>query len=182
MLPQSTSQTIGPFFSIGMSYDLHQMVTDATLGERITIRGRVIDGTGNGVDDAVIEIWQADANGIYPSPDDPNYANVDSNFVGIGRSDTTDEGDYWFKTIKPGKVGDMSPHLAVRIFMRGLLLQTVTRFFFADEDNSQDEIFNSIPEDRRDTVLMQPSTVGGETIYTLDIYMQGENETVFFTP
>ena len=181
MNQQTSSQTVGPYFSIGMTYStLNQMARDGVVGERIYLRGRVFDGDGASVNDAVVEIWQADANGIYAHAQDARHGDADAAFFGYGRAATDDDGYYSFKTIKPGAVGEMAPHLNVRVFMRGLLLHTVTRFYFADEDNSADEIFNSIPADRRHTITMQRDDSEGTPIYRLDIHMQGERETVFF--
>ena len=183
MAQQTSSQTVGPFFSIGMTYGtLNQMVNDTTVGERIYIRGRVLDGDGVGVNDAVVEIWQADANGIYAHPEDRRNAEADGAFFGYGRSATDDDGNYWFKTIKPGAIGKMAPHCNVRIFMRGLLLHVITRLYFSDENNSGDATLQAIPETRRGTVIAQRDDSEGTPIYRLDFNMQGDQETVFFEP
>ncbi|MGB1252279.1 MAG: protocatechuate 3,4-dioxygenase subunit alpha [Candidatus Promineifilaceae bacterium] len=183
MLQQSSSQTVGPFFSIGMTYgELNQMVQDDTVGQRIYLRGRVFDGDGQGVNDAIVEIWQADANGIYNHPLDRQQADADGAFFGHGRAATDAVGNYWFKTIKPGSVDGMSPHLAVRVLMRGLLLHVVTRFYFSDEDNSADPILSAVSAERRHTLIAQRDDSEGTPIYRLDIHMQGDLETVFFEP
>ncbi|MEM7800282.1 MAG: protocatechuate 3,4-dioxygenase subunit alpha, partial [Chloroflexota bacterium] len=178
MLQQSASQTVGPYFSIGMIYgELNNMVKAETLGEVINIRGRVFDGNGKTVDDAVVEIWQADTYGIYSHPNDKRQAEADPNFFGHGRAGTNDDGEYWFKTIKPGRIGDATPHINVRIFMRGLLLHTITRLYFADEDNSADEIFASVPAERQHTITAEKDIREGTPTYLFDIHMQGDNET-----
>ena len=180
---QTSSQTVGPFFKIGMTYnDLNIMVNDATEGERITIGGYVYDGNGNPVDDAVIELWQADANGIYNHPSDAGQANADQGFFGFGRASTDDDGRYHFKTIKPGRVGDQAPHILVRIFMRGMLLHANTRLYFSDEENGADAVLNMVPEDRRHTIIAVRDDREGTPNYRYDVNMQGENETVFFEP
>ena len=158
------------------------MVKDDTNGERIYIRGRVYDGDGNGINDAAIEIWQADANGIYDHPTDERRADSDTAFFGHGRAGTDDNGDYWFKTIKPGAVGEMAPHLMVRVFMRGILLHAVTRLYFDDEDNSADAILQSVPAERRQTLIAQRDDREGTPSYRFDIHMQGDLETAFFEP
>ena len=184
MLKQQTaSQTVGPFFKIGMTYGkLNEMVQEETAGERLYLRGHVFDGNGAPVDDAIVEIWQADANGIYNHPEDARQADADNAFFGFGRASTDDHGAYNFRTIKPGAVADMSPHLNIRIFMRGLLLHTVTRIYFSDEENGADQILASVPADRRHTLIAQRDGREGTPTYRLDFHMQGENETVFFEP
>ena len=184
MLKQQTaSQTVGPFFKIGMTYGtLNNLVNDGTAGEHIHVCGRVLDGNDTPVDDAIVEIWQADAQGIYNHPEDARQAEADETFFGFGRAATDDDGRYAFKTIKPGIVEGMSPHLNVRIFMRGLLLHTVTRIYFSDEDNSTDPILANMPTDRQHTLIAERADRQGTPIYRLDFHMQGENETVFFEP
>ena len=183
MLQQTSSQTVGPFFSIGMTYgELNNLVNDDVQGERIYLRGRVFDGDGKGVNDAVVEIWQADAAGIYKHPDDARHGGADAAFFGYGRASTDDEGNYSFKTIRPGAVGDQAPHLAVRVFMRGLLMHVITRMYFVDEENSADSVLSAVPADRQHTLIAQRDDSEGTPIYRFDINMQGENETVFFTP
>ena len=183
MLQQTCSQTVGPFFKIGMTYgELNNMVNDETQGERIVIRGSVFDGNGNGVDDAVVEIWQADAHGVYAHGEDGRHADADPAFFGHGRSSTDDEGKYWFNTIKPGVVDGMARHCNVRILMRGLLLHVVTRLYFSDEDNTADEILKLVPAERRHTLIAQRDDRFGTPVYHLDFHMQGDQETVFFEP
>ena len=182
-LLQSSSQTVGPFFKIGMTYgELNIMVNDDTQGERIMLRGRVLDGNGVPVDDAVVEIWQADANGIYNHPNDAQQGQADPAFFGFGRASSDDDGHYWFKTIKPGKVGEQAPHMAMRVLMRGMLLHANSRIYFSDEDNGSDEILQAIPAERQHTLIAQRKDLEGTPTYFLDINMQGDNETVFFEP
>ena len=121
-------------------------------------------------------------NGVYNHRNDSRQAEADDAFFGYGRSSTDEDGNYSFRTIKPGNSGDQAPHLNVRIFMRGLLLHTVTRLYFSDEDNSNDEVFNSVPSERQHTIIAQRDDSEGTPIYRLDFNMQGENETVFFEP
>lgn len=173
MKQQTASQTVGPFFHIVTKYGTwNDVITDDTPGERIYIRGVVYDGNGVPVNDAAVEIWQAQANGSY----------ADDGSFGFGRAATDDNGAFWLKTIKPGAVGEQAPHINVRVFMRGLLLHTVTRLYFADEDNAADEILNTVPAERRHTMIAQRDDSEGTPIYRWDIHMQGENETVFFEP
>jgi protocatechuate 3,4-dioxygenase alpha subunit len=190
-LPQTASQTVGPFFSFGMveKGDENNLVSEAVKGERIVIRGRVLDGEGEAVPDALIEIWQADANGFFNHPDDPHRENADPNFRGFGRADTISDGQFSFRTIKPGRVPFDSrrfqaPHVSVRIFSRGMLTHAYTRFYFSDEDeaNASDTILNIVEPERRQTLILQRRESSDGAVYVLDIKLQGRDETVFFDP
>src|SRR5688572_10214401 len=141
MLAQSPSQTIGPFFHFGLIFGGENVLVRAnTRGQRIVLTGRVVDGKREPVSDAMVEIWQADAAGIYRHPGDPRHAQADPEFHGFGRSDTGHPGDtFRFETIKPGAVregsdGALAPHLCVTIFARGLLTHLTTRIYFGDEN------------------------------------------------
>jgi protocatechuate 3,4-dioxygenase alpha subunit len=169
--------------------DENVMVSDTVQGERIVIRGRVLDGEGEVVPDALVEIWQADANGFYDHPDDPHRENADPNFRGFGRADTVSDGLFTFRTIKPGQVPFDSrrlqaPHINVRIFSRGMLTHAYTRFYFSDEEdaNESDQILNIVDPNRRNTMMLQRQPTGDTPVYVLDIKLQGEDETVFFDP
>lgn len=181
-LLQTESQTVGPFFAIGLVTEPeHIMVNDQTQGERISIMGQVLDGDGIPVDDALVEIWQPDANGIFNHPKDPNQANFDPNFKGFGRSKTEDNGNFRFDTIKPGAVDNFAPYINVRIFSRGMLMHAVTRIYFSDESaNESDPVMATIPAERRSTIIAQRSDQNGVVRYHYDINLQGENENVFF--
>lgn len=190
MHKQSPSQTVGPFFQEGLFVGgENDLVTERTRGERIIIRGRVLDGDGQPVPDAVIEIWQADAGGHFNHPADPNRSEADPHFRGFGRADTVHEGKFWFKTIKPGRVPGrdgkpQAPHISVRVFARGLLIHALTRLYFSDEDsNSNDPVLNSIADAQRRRTLIATREESGDTpLYRFDIHLQGEGETVFFEP
>lgn len=189
-LKQSGSQTVGPFFLIQLAKPGENlMVTDHTKGERINLIGTVFDADGEPVPDAMLEIWQADHQGIYPSPNDPRYANVDPHFHGLGRSDTAPHGQYRFETIKPGIVPydektDQAPHVLMRVFMRGLLLHAVTRLYFSDEmeANGVDPVLNSLDAADRAKMIAHKTDIEATPTYRLDIYMQGEKATPFFEP
>jgi protocatechuate 3,4-dioxygenase alpha subunit len=184
MLPQTASQTVGPYFRIGMIRGgENTLVQDDTVGKRIYIKGQVLDGDGQPVDDACIEIWQADAQGYFNHPADPNHGQADNNFRGFGRSETRGKG-FWFKTIKPGVIaGAQTPYINVRVFSRGMLIHAVTRLYFSDESgNADDLVLNSVPEERRSTLIAQREDFGDVPTYRFDIQLQGENETVFFNP
>jgi protocatechuate 3,4-dioxygenase alpha subunit len=187
------SQTVGPFFHFGLvpkDYDFgevfaNNLVTPEASGERIRIEGRVLDGDGTPVNDCMLEIWQADAAGRYAHPADdralPNAA-----FKGFGRCGTDRNGTYSFDTIKPGAVPGpngkaQAPHIAVVVFSRGMLRHVYTRIYFSDEaKNGDDPILALVPADRRATLIARRTDRGGQAIYTFDIRIQGDGETVFF--
>jgi len=179
------SQTVGPFFSIGFSWlertDLTEGIVD---GPRVTVRGRVLDGDGQPVPDAVLEIWQADAHGRY-RPETDRGPTAPASFLGFGRVPVSDAGEFCFTTIKPGRVDganglQQAPHLAISIFMRGLLKRLVTRVYFPDEpSNNSDPVFGSVPIARRPTLLARAVDAEGKNLLW-DVHLQGDHETVFF--
>lgn len=194
-LKETASQTAGPYVHIGCTPNFagvsgvyetdlgSKMVNDRTLGQRITIRGRVIDGAGSPLRDAMVEIWQADAAGLYNSPSDLR-GTADPDFTGWGRCPTSAEtGDYVFETIKPGRVPFkdgrlMAPHITFWIVARGINIGLQTRLYFADEAeaNAQDPLLARIEHRHRVETLIAS---GEGTVYTFDIHLQGEKETVF---
>ncbi len=169
------SQTVGPYFAYGLTsqqygYDHKQvfdgrMVDETVEGERITIVGRVIDGQGEAIPDAMVELWQSDIQAF-----------------GRQGTGTNPQNQFIFTTIKPLSVEGQAPHLTVIVFMRGLLSHAYTRLYFSDESkaNTHDAVLKSIPKDRRETLMAQKKQVNGQTVYVFDIRMQGEAETVFF--
>jgi protocatechuate 3,4-dioxygenase alpha subunit len=192
-LGQTPSQTVGPFFAYGLTPEQYGypfqalagsvLVDDEISGERIRITGRVLDGEGNPVPDAMLEIWQADAEGRYAHPADPRGSNL--RFTGFGRCGTgTDpENRFTFDTIKPGALGDgQAPHVNVILFMRGLLSHVFTRIYFDDEAeaNARDPVLASVEKDRRRTLIAARETTPRGIVYRLDLHMQGPHETVFF--
>ena len=178
------SQTVGPFFSIGLEHMNRADLAKGSAGERVTIQGCVFDGDGQPVPDAILEIWQADADGCYhhPEHDGPKCAN---SFLGFGRTPTGEQGRFSFTTIKPGPVYDPegrphAPHLQLSIFMRGLLKRLVTRVYFPDEPlNASDPVLQLVPESRHTTLIARPLVSKGD-ILEWNVCLQGENETVFF--
>jgi protocatechuate 3,4-dioxygenase alpha subunit len=192
---QTPSQTVGPYFAYGLTaeqygYPFDQIAGDSLVdgvegleGERIRIVGRVFDGDGVPVPDAMIEIWQADAGGRYAHPADGRGTN--SGFRGFGRvgTGTDPECRFVFETIKPGSVdGRQAPHINVIVFARGILSHLYTRIYFADEGeaNGADPILSLVPESRRSTLLATPDKEKGRRTYWFDIRLQGDDETVFF--
>jgi len=185
----TASQTIGPFFHFGLG---HPEWTDLTAagptGARIHIEGQVLDGDRAPLDDALIEIWQANAAGKYDHPEDSQDKPVDPKFHGFGRCGTDASGWFRFTTIKPGRVPGpgntlQAPHIDVSVFARGLLKRLVTRIYFADEAaNDADPILSRIQDPNvRQTLLAVPTGERGPVItYRFDIILQGEGETAFF--
>lgn len=182
------SQTVGPFFHLGMA---HPEWADLTAGnpdgERILIEGRVIDGDGAPVPDACVEVWQANAAGRYNHPDDTQTEKpLEPKFHGFGRAGTDAEGRFRIATIRPGPVPGrgnalQAPHINVALFARGLLKHLYTRIYFADEPaNATDPLLSSIEDESvRSTLLARPAEGGSPKRYHFDIVMQGENETAF---
>src|ERR1700691_4767622 len=148
-LPATTSQTVGPYFDIGFEWlNRDNLVGEGVSGERVTIQGRVVDGDGISVPDAVLEIWQANAHGKYDHPEDTQDKPLEPGFKGYGRVPTTADGMFRFATIKPGPVPgpngkEQAPHVVVSVFMRGVLRRMVTRIYFPDDArNASDAILN----------------------------------------
>ena len=182
------SQTVGPFFHLGMARaEWADLTADHPAGEKIAIEGRVIDGDGAPVPDAIIELWQANAAGRYNHPDDPQTDKpLDPHFRGFGRVATDAEGHFRVVTIKPGPVPGrgnalQAPHINIALFARGLLTHLFTRIYFADESaNVSDPLLTSIEDTAaRRSLLAQRSASGSPPLYHFDIVLQGENETVF---
>lgn len=187
---QTPSQTVGPFFHYGLIFDGdNNLFNDQTKGQRILITGKVYDGDGEPVPDAMIETWQADAEGIYNHPADPNQSNADPNFGGFARAATNDDGNFTITTIKPGVVTwdgevNQAPHINVRVFARGILIHAYTRLYFSDEDaNNADPVLNLAGvASRKDTLIAALEESHGAPVYRFDIRLQGDQETVFFNP
>jgi protocatechuate 3,4-dioxygenase alpha subunit len=186
-LTATTWQTVGPFFRIGLErFYLNDLTVPGVPGEHIEIRGRVLDGSQHAVPDAVIEIWQADAQGSYFSGETAAGRSKTSTtnkpresvFRGFGRVATTDDGTFHFKTIKPGQVpapdGTLqAPHIAVSIFMRGLLRRLTTRIYFAGEPaNDTDFALHKVDPARIHTLIAQRSTDRPD-MYEWNILLQG---------
>jgi len=187
------SATVGPFFLFGLvpssagGVDLitNRLATPDVEGERIRIEGRVLDGDGVPLPDALIEIWQADAAGSYAHAN-AQEQRANTAFKGFGRAPTDNDGFYWFETIRPGAVPGpdgraQAPHILVNVFARGMTRHATTRIYFADENaNADDPILALVPPDRRDTLIARRADSNGEPVYRFDIHLQGEHETVFF--
>ena len=200
-LKETAAQTAGPYLHIGLYPSAaglnvrtqerpNVLVTAATAGERIRVEGRVIDGGGAPVRDALVEIWQANAHGRYNHPADSQDKPLDAGFRGLGRAVADfGTGQWWFETIKPGRVPGrhghkaMAPHISLWIVARGINIGLNTRLYFGDEAgaNAEDPVLRLIePPERRRTLIAAREERGGEVVYRFDIHLQGDHETVFF--
>jgi protocatechuate 3,4-dioxygenase alpha subunit len=175
-LHATTSQTVGPYLHIGLTWLIIEKLAAARVpGQRVAIEGRIVDGDGKPVNDAAVEIWQADSRGRYGT----------KSFRGFGRSATDANGMFRFETIKPGRVPGpggklQAPHIAVNVFMRGQLKQLVTRIYFpGDTANDADPVLNLVPAERRAT-LVAKKKAGKSGALEWNIILQGRDETVFF--
>jgi protocatechuate 3,4-dioxygenase alpha subunit len=188
------SQTVGPYFKYGLTPNgeyawndafTNNLLTPDVSGERIRVEGKVFDGDGALVPDCMLEIWQADAQGRFSDPQD-RRALPNTSFKGFGRTGTDAGGGYFFDTIKPGPVPDpdgkpQAPHLVLAVFARGMLLHLYTRIYFDGEAaNAADPVLALVPADRRATLIAKRKAGAGNAVYTLDIHLQGDKETVFF--
>jgi protocatechuate 3,4-dioxygenase alpha subunit len=188
----SASQTVGPFFHLGCidGHSVSCLASDKAKGEHIQLTFRVLDGEGQPVNDAMIEIWQADAQGKYNHPADWQDKIADSHCRGFGRLAIDVNGTCIFETIKPGRVPGngstlQAPHLEVSVLARGLLNRLVTRVYFeGDLANAEDPILALVPESRRWTLmaktLMEKTDLKNSQRWVFDIHLCGTDETVFF--
>ena len=189
-LRMTGSQTVGPFFRIGMSWLYRSEIgREARGAERVRIRGYVYDGDGVPVPDAIVEVWQADSHGRYATGPD-GQAIADAEFMGFGRVPTDAQGAFEFRTVKPGRVQAarsaeagvaqlQAPHLSITVFMRGLLKPVRSRLYFPDEPgNDSDPVLAAVPPARRATLIARTAPENG---LEWDVHMQGPHETVFFS-
>ena len=182
MTAPTPPQTIGPFFHDSLIEEPMDVLAHPEA-DPILVEGRVCDGEGAPVDDAMVEIWQADPDGRYAGSEG---ASGRGGFVGFGRAATNEHGAYRFRTVKPGPVPEgpgpaQAPHLNVLVFARGLLDRLVTRIYFDDEpSNDADPVLRSVSEDRRSTLMARREAGSGPAVYRFDLVLQGPGETVFF--
>ena len=183
----TASQTVGPYFQIAMTAakNIGCLAKEGAKGERIRLVIRVLDGEGAGVGDSLIELWQADANGKYNHPDDPQQKTLDPAFTGFGRLTSDKDGRFIFETVRPGRVPGLdgalqAPHINVHVFARGVLRHVSTRIYFADDPaNAADAILGLVPAARRDTLMAHPNPQQPGT-WMIDFRLCGDGETVFF--
>jgi len=174
--PLTPSQTVGPFFGVGLPFEKGEQIVPPGSGDVIRLEGQVLDGKGEPVPDALLEIWQPDDRGRYRIA-------ADGGPTGFGRCRTDSEGAFSFITVKPGATlapdgRAQAPHLNVTVFARGLLRHLVTRIYFPDETdaNATDPALNLVEPVRRETLIAK--NCGG--VLHFDVRLQGERETVFF--
>lgn len=182
-LAATPSQTIGPFFAIMLRLGSNELVQADHPGA-IELEGRVLDGAGAPVSDALIEVWQANAAGRYAHPEDDRELLLAPGFTGFGRCATDIEGRFGFRTVKPGLVPALdsawqAPHINVTVFARGLLHRVVTRIYFPDEPdaNVADPLLRSIDDPTVRQTLV--AAAAGPAAYHFDIRLQGDGETAF---
>jgi protocatechuate 3,4-dioxygenase, alpha subunit len=183
-LRTTASQTVGPYLHIGLAWLVtDNLVGPGVSGDPVTIGGRITDADGRPVDDALVEIWQANAHGRYDHPADTRELPREPGFTGFGRVPTDAAGAFRFTTLKPGPVpapagGLQAPHVNVTLFMRGMLKQLKTRIYFPGERaNESDPVLARVPVARRDTLI---AAVSGDRVFEWNVVLQGPAETVFF--
>jgi protocatechuate 3,4-dioxygenase alpha subunit len=182
----TASQTVGPYVRIGFeAYAVVDLASAGVSGERIELSGHVIAGGAVAVNDAVVEIWQANAQGKYAHPEDAQDKPVEADFRGFGRCLTDAAGGYRFTTIKPGRVPGpggalQAPHIVVTVFMRGLLKHLITRVYFPDDPaNAEDAVLKLVPPERRATLIARRAGAAAGRL-EWNVILQGPEETVFF--
>lgn len=185
-LRATTSQTVGPYFKIGLQWlNRDSLAGEDVSGERVIITGRVLDGDGVPVPDAILESWQANAHGKYDHPEDTQDKPLESAFKGYGRIPADKQGAFRLATIKPGPVPgpngkEQAPHLVISVFMRGLLKRLTTRMYFPDDArNASDPILNLVEPVRRSSLIAKKAS-GGPGMLEWNVVLQGPDETVFF--
>ena len=181
-LGPTPSATVGPYLAIGLTWEDGVWAAAEGTEGGFWIRGRVFDGAGAVVPDAMVETWQADPDGGFASPEDPRGAASYPGFRGYARASTI-TGEYGVFTLKPGRVPDgegglQAPHIDVSVFARGILDRVVTRIYFADEAeaNAEDAVLRGLSDEQRRTLVAEKTDDG----YRFDVHLQGDRETVFF--
>jgi len=177
MITRTPSQTIGPFFHVGLKWDDGHKVQFAGTGERITLTGRVFDGAGAPIDDALIETWQADPSGNVPATGDAERA------CGYSRVATDATGEYRIDTLMPGackgaRGENFAPQINVTIFARGLLKPVRTRVFLVPQDAIKNDPLAQAAGDRAQT-LVASRDARDSNVWRWDVRLQGKDETVF---
>jgi protocatechuate 3,4-dioxygenase alpha subunit len=189
LLGQTPSQTVGPYFTLRLYHEGENVLVGPHAdGEQIVIEGRVLDGDGNIIEDALLETWQANPAGRYRHADDTRDLPLTEGFTGFGRAVSDfNTGEYRFETVKPGLVPDVegafqAPHISLIVQGRGMLNPVFTRIYFSDEEkaNRDDLVLRAVPAERRRTLVADLSGQGPPKVYRFDVRFQGEDETVFF--
>jgi protocatechuate 3,4-dioxygenase, alpha subunit len=188
LLGQTPSQTVGPYYTLRLFREGENILVAPGRAGRIVIQGRVLDGDRKPIEDALLEIWQANSVGRYRHPDDTRELALDNGFTGFGRAITDFKtGEYTFETLKPGPVPDVegafqAPHISLIVQGRGMLNPVFTRIYFSDEEeaNRDDLILRAVPAGRRGTLIAELVDDGEPRVYRFDVLFQGDDETVFF--
>lgn len=175
---RTPAQTVGPFFGFALPYGDGPSVVPPWHPGAIRLHGRVLDGAGEAVPDALLELWQPDGTGEISRA--PHALRRDQrSFCGFGRCGTDRDGGYWFSTVRPGPVGTSAPYAALLVFARGLLKPVATRIYFPEDETAHatDPVLSVVDPHRRATLI---AAAEGDRSYRFDIHLQGESETVFF--
>jgi protocatechuate 3,4-dioxygenase alpha subunit len=188
LLGQTPSQTVGPYFTLRLYREGENVLVSPEIPGRIVIQGRVLDGDRNHIEDALLEIWQANPLGRYRHPDDTRELALDDGFTGFGRAVSNfHTGEFRFETVKPGLVPDaegafQAPHISLMVQGRGMLNPVFTRIYFSDEEeaNADDLTLRSVPAARRRTLIAELIDDADPRVYHFDVLFQGDDETVFF--
>lgn len=169
-------QTVGPFFHFGLVYpDSHLLVSPEAPGA-ITLHGTVTDGNGDGVPDALVEIWQPDPDGQAPA--DQGHIARDGSFSGFGRAATDPDGHYEFTTLRPGSADGQAPFIAVAVYARGLLDRLFTRIYVPGDGVDNDAFIQSLDAHERASLIAVAEADGS---LRFDIVLQGEKQTTFLS-
>ena len=183
-MQRTASQTVGPFFLDALIHAGDEIIAKSgTLGDAMILEANVLDAEGAQVNDAVLELFQADAAGQY-APDN-QQTRLGAVFNGFGRTTIDASGKYRFSTVYPGVVHSanmvQAPHFDLMVFARGLLKPLVTRIYFeADASNAADPVLALVPTHRRSALLAKRDTAAGQSVWRFDVHLQGKDETVFF--
>jgi len=184
--PATASQTVGPYFGIGLSYlDSAALCREDAPGRHISVSGQIFDANGAQVPDAQLELWQADDQGRFAGYDPAESGGVSEGFIGFARVPVDGNGVFKFHTVYPGSVVNLdgttqAPHIVLMLSMRGLLKHLYTRIYFAgDPLNSEDAVLSAVPAERRQTLLAELPE-GSTNEYRWNVKLQGTDETVFF--
>lgn len=174
---RTPGQTVGPFFAFGTEFDrMHELAFPHSPGS-VVLRGRVIDGNGNAIPDAMVEIWQADSDGTIPQVRGTLHRDGHT-FTGFGRAFTNDDGEYQFWTRNPGSVHGEAPFFAVIVYARGLPDKLHTRFYLPENEEAPaaDPLLRRLSDEERSTLILERTPAGW---LQQDIRLQGGKETVF---
>jgi len=183
----TASQTVGPYFHLGCTktHSVNRLAGEDAKGERVWLHCRVLDGDGLPLNDAMLELWQANCEGKYHHPEDTQDKPIDPHYRGFGRIATDEDGSCIFETVKPGSVPGpddsvQAPHINMSVFARGVLKRLPTRIYFrGNAANASDPVLALVPEGRRDTLMAGPDS-SNPGHWFFEVHLCGDKETVFF--